>query len=66
MRGGRPRLCPAGRVLAEPPGNPLTKMGGFAKIIFYGPCLPERGTIRSFNKSGSNFEIDNGDFVPGK
>ena len=32
------------RVLAEPPGKPLTKIGGFAKIIFRRPCLAERGT----------------------
>ena len=65
VRGGRPRLCPAGRVFAEPPGNPVIKIRGSAKIKSCRPCSAESGSIDSFNKSGSNFEIDNVDCVPG-
>ena len=65
-RSGRPRLSPAGRVLAEPPGNHDMKIGESTKINTWRPCLAEHGSIDSFNKFGRNFKVDNRDFVPGK
>ena len=64
--GGRPRLCPAGRVLAEPPGNHVMKIGGSTKTKSCRPCLPEHGTVDVSNKSGSNFEVDIRGFAPGQ
>ena len=65
-RGGRSRLYPADRVLAEPPGNPLLKNGGSIRMKSFRPRLAQRGSIDSFNNIGSNSEVDIRDFVPGK
>ena len=65
VRGGRPRLWPVGRVLAEPPGNQLMKTGGSTWIKFCSPRLAECGSKESFRKIGSNVVVDVRDFVPG-
>ena len=47
MRGGQPRLSPAGRGLDEPPGKSLAKIDGSIRIKSFKPLLAQRGSIGS-------------------
>ena len=66
LHGFRPRLCPAGRFLAEPPGNHVMKIGESIKIKSCRPRLAEHGSKDSFNNSGNNWGLMLGTLFQGR